>query len=211
VTNKKIGILFLLFSISSLYSQYGSVEVSSGGFSFIPAFMDTKPNVILRAGTGTEKRVSAHLIGNIRMSTFNPRSIIFITRMKVIDKKFKLAIGGHLPAFQIDENLDMLTYFAQEVSASYPLNDRVGFSTLYTHGKGRNSDLEINLVTLNTTITKNKFRFLSQVYFLDLDSTFGLAETVTFRLTPKIYINGFANYTLSNQNLISTLGLQFLL
>ena len=82
---------------------------------------------------------------------------------------------------------------------------------MYIHGKGRNSDLEINLVTLNKSITKNKFRFLSQVYFLDLDSTFGLAETVTFRLTPKIYINGFANYTLSNQNLISTLGLQFLL
>ncbi len=172
--------------------------------------MDTKPNIVFKVGTGTEKIFSGHLIGNIRINTLNPRGMIFISRMKVIDKKFKFNNGGHIPAFQIDDNLDMTTFFAQEISAYYPLNDRVSLSTLYIHGKRRDTDLEINLLTLNVAVSKNKFQFFSQAYLLDLDSTYGLAETVSYHITPKIHINGFLNYTLSSENFISTLGLEFI-
>ncbi|MGA0445015.1 MAG: hypothetical protein ACO3M3_08105, partial [Flavobacteriaceae bacterium] len=86
--------------------------------------MDTKPNIILRAGTGTEKRVSAHLIGNIRMSTFNPRSIIFITRMKVIDKKLV-----HLVLITFNENLTPDTLKSIEDTA-YELQQKPGVESL---------------------------------------------------------------------------------
>ncbi|NDE28945.1 MAG: Dabb family protein [Flavobacteriia bacterium] len=86
--------------------------------------MDTKPNIILRAGTGTEKRVSAHLIGNIRMSTFNPRSIIFITRMKVIDKKLV-----HLVLITFNENLTPDTLKSIEDTA-YELQQKTGVESL---------------------------------------------------------------------------------
>jgi hypothetical protein len=43
-------------------AQYGSIELSSGGFSFIPDFTSRDPHIILSAGTGTGKRLSAHFL-----------------------------------------------------------------------------------------------------------------------------------------------------
>ena len=53
---RKYLILFISIPIFG-FSQYGSVELSSGGFSFIPAFTDSNPNINFNAGTGNKKLI----------------------------------------------------------------------------------------------------------------------------------------------------------
>ena len=104
------------------------------------------------------------MIGNIRMESLNPRGFIFITRAKIIDQQFKVSAGIHLPAIQIDEEFHVDTFFAQELIASYKVSDRWNLSAMYIHGKGRNNNLEINLLTLNADLSYLRFSFLSQIY-----------------------------------------------
>jgi len=202
-----IFIILCCIGISDADAQYANAEISSGGFSFIPAFTDINPNLIIRAGTGNKSLMSAHMIGNIRLNSMNPRGFIFITRAKIIDKQFKLTAGIHLPAIQIDEEFHVDTFFAQELIASYKLSDHWSLSSMYLHGKGRNNDLEINLMTFNAQFSYKRFLFLTQLYLLDLDQTYGLAENITYKLTKKIDIRGFANSTISNGDFKWTIGL----
>lgn len=201
-------ITLFCFGISMVKAQYANVELSSGGFSFVPAFTDTNPNLIIHAGTAGKGLLSAHMIGNIRMESLNPRGFIFITRAKIIDEQFKLSAGIHLPAIQIDEEFHVDTFFAQELIASYRLSDRWALSAMYIHGKGRNNDLEINLLTLNAQLTHQRFSFLSQIYLLDLDRTFGLAENITYKLTDQLDLRGFATSTISSGDFRWTVGLR---
>ena len=194
--------------ISIVHAQYANAELSSGGFSFVPAFTDTNPNLILNAGTTGKGILSAHMIGNIRMESLNPRGFIFITRAKIIDQQFKVSAGIHLPAIQIDEEFHVDTFFAQELIASYKVSDRWNLSAMYIHGKGRNNNLEINLLTLNAQLSYLRFSFLSQIYLLDLDQTYGFAENITYKLTNKLDLRGFANTTLSNGDFKWTVGLR---
>lgn len=203
------GALLFVITICLSNAQYGNVELSTGGFSFIPAFTDTNPNIIFNAGTGTQKRLSAHLIGSVRTADMSPRGFIFITRLKLIDKKFKLNLGTHLPAVQVDENHHMDTFFAQEITMSYPVSEKWMLSSMYIHGKGKNNDLEINLLTVNAQTSWGRFGFLSQGYILDLDQTFGVAETVSYSLNPRFTLKGFVNQTLSNNDFKWTLGLAY--
>jgi hypothetical protein len=190
-------------------AQYASLELSTGGFSFVPAFTDSQSNLIINAGTGTKGLLSAHMIGNIRSESMSPRGFIFMTRAKLFDKKFKMTAGIHLPAIQIDQdNFQTDTFFAQEIIASYPISEKVTLSTMYIHGKGRNNDLEINLLTLNTTVIQGRFSFLSQIYVLDLDNTFGAAESITYKLSDRWDLRGFANHTASNGKFIWTAGVR---
>jgi len=200
-------IILFFIGISNVNAQYANAEISSGGFSFVPAFTDTNPNLIIYAGTGNKGLISAHMVGNIRLSSMNPRGFIFITRAKIINKKFKLTAGIHLPAIQIDEDFQVDTFFAQELIASYKLSDHWSLSSMYLHGKGRNNDLEINLMTFNAQFSYKRFLFLTQLYLLDLDHTYGLAENITYKLTKKLDIRGFANSTISNGDFKWTIGL----
>jgi len=79
---------------------------------------------------------------------------------------------------------------------------------MYIHGKGRNNDLEINLLTLNAQFNHQRFAYLTQIYLLDLDQTYGLAENITYKLTDRLDIRGFANSTLSNGDFKWTIGLR---
>lgn len=206
--NLPLTLLFFI-SISQTYAQYASVELSSGGFSFVPAFTDIESNFIINAGTGTKGLVSAHMIGNIRSVSMNPRSFIFITRAKLFDQKFKMTAGIHLPAMQIDQDtFEVDSFFAQELIASYPISEKVTLSAMYIHGKGRNNDLEINLLTMNANVVHGRFSFLSQVYLLDLDNTYGAAESITYKLFDKWDLRGFANYTASIQDFKWTVGIR---
>jgi len=201
--------LLLLVGITTTHAQYASVELSSGGFSFVPAFTDIESNVIINAGTRTKGLLSAHMIGNIRTVSMSPRGFIFITRAKVFDGKFKMTAGVHLPAMQIDQDtFETSTFFAQELIASYPISEKVTLSTMYIHGKGRNNDLEINLLTMNANVVHGKFSFLSQVYLLDLDNTYGAAENITYKLSDKWDLRGFVNYTASIQDFKWTVGIR---
>lgn len=205
---KRLFVLIVLIA-SSAYSQYGSVELNTGGFSLIPAFTDDQPNFILNLGTSTDKRVTGSLIANIRVDGMKPRGGIFITRYKLIDKKLKLHLGAHLPAFQVDEDYHMDTFFAREVLATYQLNESVGFTGMFIRGTGMNNDFKMKLLNFMTIIRKNSFVFTTQVYGMDFENTYGLAQAVSYTLSQKISINGFVNKTLSDGSVISTLGLRY--
>lgn len=205
---KRLFVLFVLIA-SSAYSQYGSVELNTGGFSLVPAFTDDQPNFIINLGTATDKRVSGSLIANIRVDGMKPRGGIFITRYKLVDKKLKLQLGAHLPAFQVDEDFHMDTFFAREVLATYQLNESVGFTGMFIRGTGMNNDFKMKLFNFMTIIRKNSFVFATQVYGMDFENTYGIAQTISYTLSEKFSINGFLNKTLSNGSSISTLGLRY--
>ncbi len=205
---KRLFVLFVLIA-SSAYSQYGSVELNTGGFSLVPAFTDDQPNFIINLGTATDKRVSGSLIANIRVDGMKPRGGIFITRYKLVDKKLKLQLGAHLPAFQVDEDFHMDTFFAREVLATYQLNESVGFTGMFIRGTGMNNDFKMKLFNFMTIIRKNSFVFTTQVYGMDFENTYGIAQTISYTLSEKFSINGFLNKTLSNGSSISTLGLRY--
>ena len=215
--NIKIQTMRLLFLTLILvpfytFSQYGSVELSSGGFSFVPAFTDSSPNVILNAGTGTKKRISAYMIGNIRMNTLTPRSFIFVTQIKLLDrkdKKLKLSGGIIFPLIQIEEDYTVNTYFSQRLGATYPISKKWILKSDYIHGKGTNNDLEINLITLTGILQQNKFSFATQIYYLDLDTTYGFAETINYRLSSRFDLRGFINQTISSNQFIWTAGIRY--
>jgi len=205
---KRLFVLFVLIA-SSAYSQYGSVELNTGGFSLVPAFTDDQPNFIINLGSATDKRVSGSLIANIRVDGMKPRGGIFITRYKLVDKKLKLQLGAHLPAFQVDEDFHMDTFFAREVLATYQLNESVGFTGMFIRGTGMNNDFKMKLFNFMTFIRKNSFVFATQVYGMDFENTYGIAQTISYTLSEKFSINGFLNKTLSNGSSISTLGLRY--
>jgi len=205
---KRLFVLFVLIA-SSAYSQYGSVELNTGGFSLVPAFTDDQPNFILNLGTSTDRRVTGSLIANIRVEGMKPRGGIFITRYKLIDKKLKLHLGAHLPAFQVDEDYHMDTFFAREVLATYQLNESVGFTGMFIRGTGMNNDFKMKLLNFMTIIRKNSFVFTTQVYGMDFENTYGIAQAISYTLSKKLSINGFLNKTLSNGSTISTLGLRY--
>ena len=95
----------MMFFLASLHiqSQYASIELNTGGFSFIPLFTSNKPHFILRAGTNVKKRLSLNLINLIMMDGFHPANYSLITRYKLLDKKFKLMVGLQLPGYRLFE------------------------------------------------------------------------------------------------------------
>ena len=82
-------------------------------------------------------------------------------------------------------------------------------NTTYIHGKGSNNDIQINLFSLSGILKQNKFSFITQIYYLDIDTTFGIAETINYQLSPRFDLRGFVNQTLSPNQFIWTLGLRY--
>lgn len=189
-------------------AQYGSVELSSGGFSFIPDFTSRDPHIILRAGTGTGKRLSAHFLSLIRTDNLTPRNAIFITRYQLIDRRFKLSIGTHMPGLQITDDFTVDSFFGQEVLTNYRINDKWSLRSMYLHGKGRNLDLEMNFFTAGAAYAKGKLNTYSQFWILDLDNAFGFSQSVGYQLAPHYSLRLFANQTLTGEkDFIATIGL----
>ena len=189
-------------------AQYGSVELSSGGFSFIPDFTSRDPHIILSAGTGTGKRLSAHFLSLIRTDNLTPRNAIFITRYQLIDRRFKLSIGTHLPGLQITDDFTVDSFFGQEVLTNYRINDKWSLRSMYLHGKGRNLDLEMNFFTAGAAYVKGKLNTYSQFWILDLDNAFGFSQSVGYQLAPHYSLRLFANQTLTGEkDFIATIGL----
>ena len=189
-------------------AQYGSVELSSGGFSFIPDFTSRDPHIILSAGTGTGKRLSAHFLSLIRTDNLTPRNAIFITRYQLIDRRFKLSIGTHLPGLQITDDFTVDSFFGKEVLTNYRINDKWSLRSMYLHGKGRNLDLEMNFFTAGAAYAKGKLNTYSQFWILDLDNAFGFSQSVGYQLAPHYSLRLFANQTLTGEkDFIATIGL----
>jgi hypothetical protein len=206
--NKLFLILAVAFFTFQVNGQYGSVELSSGGFSFIPDFTSRDPHFILRAGTGTGGRLSAHFLSLIRTDNLTPRTVIFITRYQLIDKRFKLSVGTHLPGFQIKDDFTVDSFFGQEALTTYRVNDKWSIRSMYLHGKGRNLDLEMNFFTSGAAYAKGKINTYSQFWILDLDNAVGISQSVEYQLAPHYSLRLFANQTLTGEkDFIATIGL----
>ncbi|RKS99485.1 hypothetical protein [Flavobacterium sp. 123] len=207
--NKTLLIIISFLFSSLAHAQYANFEASTGGFSFIPAFTSNSPHLIINAGTNESKRLSFHTLSTVRLSNFTPRGVVLISRYKLIDKKLKVNIGVHLPAIQINDDDHVDTFFAQELIASYELSKKVSVGAFYLHGKGKNNDFEANFLSFNTNVVQGNFSFLSQLYGLDMDETYGVSETITYKINKNIDVRGFANKTISDGKFNWTLGARY--
>jgi len=207
--NKVLLLIIICFLSPFLRAQTASFEASTGGFSFIPSFTSEDPHLIINAGTNDSKKLSFHLLSTIRLSNLIPRAVVFMSRYKLVDKRLKVIAGIHMPALQISNDYDVTTFFAQELITSYKLSKTVSIGTFYLHGSGQNNDFEANLFVLNSTVTKGDFNFFTQLYGLDLDNTYGLSETITYKINKNIDLKGFVNKTISNGKFNWTLGARY--
>ncbi len=204
-----LSILTLILTIGNLNAQTGSVEISSGGFSFIPAFTSKEPNLIIKAETNSKKRVTAHLLYMVRLKSFTPNGVVLITRYKLIDKKFKASVGIHLPALQISEKYEVTSIFGQELSLSYPVTDKITLGSYSLHGAARNSPFKATFSALNANYHKDKWSFTTETYYLNLGNSIGVDETISYDINEHFQVKGFANYTFTDQFFISTIGLNY--
>jgi hypothetical protein len=210
----KKGILIICLIMSSyVQSQYGSIELNTGGFSFIPIFTSNKPHFILRAGTNDKKKLSLNLINLIMMDGFHPANYSLITRYKLIDKKFKLTIGFQLPGYRLFENEDFKARHVESVRASFSLNPKTNLLFLYLHGEGKNFKMNNNFYSLYFMKKFDKLITNSQFYILftslNPNSSYGIAQKISYRLKEKISLNLFINKSLTNEIFNKTFGVQF--
>jgi len=198
---------------SNVKSQYGSIELNTGGFSFIPLFTSDKPHFILRAGTNDKKRLSLNLINLIMMDGFHPANYSLITRYKLIDKRLKLNLGFQLPGYRLFENEEFKARSVQEVRASISLNPKTDFLFLYLHGEGKNFEMNNNFYSVYFRKTFNKLVANSQFYILftslEPDSSYGIAQNISYKLKDKISLNFFINKSLTSKVFNRTFGVQF--
>ena len=198
---------------SNVKSQYGSIELNTGGFSFIPLFTSDKPHFILRAGTNDKKRFSLNLINLIMMDGFHPANYSLITRYKLIDKKFKLTIGFQLPGYRLFENEEYKARHVESVRASFSLNPKTDLLFLYLHAEGKNFDMNNNFYSIYFRKKFRKLITLSQFYILftslEPNSSYGIAQKISYQLKEKISLNFFINKSLTNEIFNKTFGVQF--
>ena len=107
--------LFLFFISSHSFSQYGSIELNTGGFSFIPIFTSDKPHLIIRAGTNQDKRFTLNLLNLVMMDGLTPTNYTLMARYMVFHKKFKLSLGTHFPGYRVMENEEYRSRYVHEI------------------------------------------------------------------------------------------------
>lgn len=207
----KINLLSIVFTFVSFLSlsQTGSIELSSGGFSFIPAFTSREPNIIINAGTNPSKKLTSNIMFMTRVRSMTPNTVVIMTRYKLINKKFKTIVGVHIPAMQITTDYQVTSFFGQELTTSYPIHKNWNVGTFLLHGKGRNSDFEAWFMAANAFYSKGKWGLLNQAYYLDQGNLTGVAETLTYDINSKFQAKAFGNYTFTDGSVIATIGLKY--
>lgn len=199
----------LILAAFSLNAQTGSIEMSTGGFSFIPAFTSKEPNLIINASTNPKKRLTGSLMYMMRMKSMTPTTVALFTRYRFIDKKFKAIVGIHIPAFQMTEDYEVTSFFGRELTLSYPLNDRWNVGSFILNGNARNTDFKVTLVSGNTNYHHNKWNMLTQGYYLTVGDLTGVAETISYDINKHFQAKAFGNYTLTDGQVIATVGLKY--
>ena len=190
-------------------SQTGSIEISSGGFSFIPAFTSKEPNIIINASTNPKKKLTGSLMYMMRMKSMTPTTVALFTRYRFIDRKFKALVGLHIPAFQMTEKYAVSSFFGRELTMSYPLNKKWNVGSFILNGSGRNIDFNVTLISGNTLYHHKKWNLLTQAYYLSIGNLTGLAETISYDLNSHFQAKAFSNYTLTDGQVIATIGLNY--
>lgn len=204
-----LAICLLILSIGSLKAQTGSIEVSTGGFSFIPAFTSKEPNMIINASTNPKRRLTAAMMYMMRMQSMTPTTVALFTRYRFIDKKFKATAGIHIPAFQMTEDYKVTSFFGRELTLSYPVSKKMSIGSFILNGNARNSDFKVTLISGNTNYRHKNWGFLTQGYYLSVGDLTGVAETISYDINSHFQAKAFANYTLTDGNVIGTVGLKY--
>ncbi|RVU26549.1 hypothetical protein EOJ36_00725 [Sandaracinomonas limnophila] len=206
---KYLLLIVFLFCVFTGYSQVGSIELSTGGFSFIPAFTSKEPNIIINAGTNQTKKLTGNIMFMTRVRSMTPNTVVIMTRYKLIDRKFKAILGVHLPAMQVTPDYQVTSFFGQELATSYPISKEWNIGTFTLHGKGRNSDFEALLLAGNAIFHKKSWGVMSQAYYLNVGNLTGLAETLTYDINKTFQLKGFINYTFTDASVIGTVGVKY--
>jgi hypothetical protein len=206
---KQYLVLCLLCASLSLTAQTGSIEMSTGGFSFIPAFTSKEPNIIINASTNPKKRLTGSLLYMMRMKSMTPTTVALFTRYRFIDKKFKAIVGIHIPAFQMTEDYEVTSFFGRELTLSYPLNDKWNVGSFILNGNARNTDFKVTLVSGNSNYHHKKWNLLTQGYYLTVGDLTGVAETISYDINKHFQAKAFGNYTLTDGQVIATVGLKY--
>jgi len=206
---KQLLAVCLLLASFSLTAQTGSIEMSTGGFSFIPAFTSKEPNLIINAGTNPKKRLTGHLMYMMRIQSMTPTTVALFTRYRFIDKKFKAIIGIHMPAFQMTEEYKVTSFFGRELTMSYPVSKKMSVGSFILNGQARNTDFKVTLISGNTNYHHKKWNFLSQGYYLSVGDLTGVAETISYDINEHFQAKAFGNYTLTDGQVIGTISLKY--
>jgi len=208
--------LLLFYLISSYsFSQTGSIEINSGGFSFIPIFTSDKPHLIFRGSTNDNNRFSLNLLSLIMLDGLTPSNYMLTARYKIIDKKFKFILGAEFPGgYRVLENEEYRSRNVYEIRSSYPINSRIKLSFLYMHGVGRNFDMTNNFYSFYFQKIFKKIISTTQFYqlytnLLDEPST-GIAQKFSLELSKKMKLNLFVNKSIIGKDIFNrTLGIEF--
>lgn len=200
--------LFFLSTIN-VYAQTGSIEMSTGGFSFIPAFTSKEPNIIINASTNPKRRLTASMMYMMRIKSMTPTTVALFTRYRFIDRKFKAIVGIHIPAFQMTEQYKVTSFFGRELTMVYPINEKWNVGSFILNGNARNTDFKVTLVSGNTNFRHKKWGLLTQAYYLSVGELTGVAETITFDLNKHFQAKAFGNYTITDGKAIATVGLNY--
>lgn len=203
-----MALSFFLAAFTSS-AQTGSIEMSTGGFSFIPAFTSKEPNLIINAGTNPKRRLTGSLMYMMRMKSMTPTTVALFTRYRFIDKKFKAIAGIHIPAFQMTEDYEVTSFFGRELTLLYPVTEKLTLGSFILNGNARNTDFKVTLVSGNTNYHHKKWGFLTQGYYLTVGDLTGVAETITYDINAHFQAKAFGNYTITDSQVIGTVGLKY--
>ena len=201
--------LFLFSSAMCAHAQTGSIEMSTGGFSFIPAFTSKEPNVIINASTNPKRRLTGAMMYMMRIQSMTPTTVVLFTRYRFIDKKFKATVGIHMPAFQMTEQYKVTSFFGRELTMNYPVSEKMSVGSFILNGQARNTDFKVTLISGNTNYRHKKWSFLSQGYYLSVGELTGVAETISYDISKHFQAKAFGNYTITDGDFIATVGLQY--
>jgi hypothetical protein len=204
-----LALCLIILTAGSLQAQTGSIEMSTGGFSFIPAFTSKEPNLIINASTNPKRKLTGALMYMMRMQSMTPTTVALFTRYRFIDKKFKAIVGIHIPAFQMTEQYKVTSFFGRELTMLYPINEKLTLGSFILNGNARNTDFKVTLVSGNTNYRHKKWSFLTQGYYLTVGDLTGVAETISYDINAHFQAKAFGNYTLTDGQVIGTVGLKY--
>ncbi len=203
-------ILVTLIPLFAKSQTTGSVELNSGGFSYIPAYISRDPNLIFDVNLPLHNRLNVNLITQVDLTIFNIRAVQIDTRYKFLDKRLKAYAGVHLPTFVMDKDYNVSNFVAPLLVSTYSVNDKFNLNGMYLRGFGRNIDFSSHFVSLiGNYVPNKKINFGNQVYYLNLDNTIGVAETVVLKVNKDFQLNTFATYNFRNESFITTVGLKY--
>jgi len=145
----------------------------------------------------------------MRMKSMTPTTVALFTRYRFIDKKFKATAGIHIPAFQMTEQYKVTSFFGRELTLSYPVNASWNVGSFILNGNARNTDFKVTLVSGNANYHHKKWNFFSQGYYLSVGELTGFAETISYDINKHFQAKAFGNYTITDGQVIGTVGLKY--